>query len=389
MRRAVPRFLSVGTALLVAGPGLAQDEPSVAQRAAAGARVFGAQGCAGCHAVDGIGGGVGPDLARVAEPPTLSGITAAMWNHLPRMAARMREQGTPAPTLAPWDAADLIAFLFAIRYYSPPGDAQVGAALFTDKGCIRCHQVDGAGGVIGPPLDGVGGGAPPIEIATALWNHAPAMHREMRARKIPRPTLSGGELGHLRAYLGDSATGGIADVVMHVLPGREATGRRLFREKRCAVCHGPAGRGGAYGPDLAGTRRRNLADFAAAMWNKAPRMAAAAERARVQLPRLEPGEMADLVAYLASLQYLDQEGSPARGLARAAELGCRRCHTGGAGRTRDLTHARGVDTQGGVLAALWNHVTLPPSELETRWPRLRPRDAADLTAYFATRGDGR
>jgi mono/diheme cytochrome c family protein len=371
------------------GQGLAQDEPSVAQRAAAGAQVFGAQGCAGCHAVDGIGGGVGPDLARVAEPPTLSGITAAMWNHLPRMAAEMRERGKPATPLAPWDAADLIAFLFAIRYYNPPGDARIGAALFTGKSCVRCHQVRGAGGVVGPPLDGAGGGAPPIEIAAALWNHAPAMQREMRARRIPRPALSGAELGHLRAYLGDSQTGGIGDAVMHVLPGREATGRKLFREKRCAVCHGPEGRGGPYGPDLAGVRRSNLADFAAAMWNKAPRMAGAAERARVQLPRLEAGEMADLVAYLASLQYLDQEGSPVRGADRVAELGCRRCHTGGAGRTRDLAHARGVDTQGGVLAALWNHVALPPPQLETRWPRLRPRDAADLTAYFAKRGDGR
>jgi mono/diheme cytochrome c family protein len=384
--RIILGIVAAGAALGPA-PGLAQDEPAVAQRAAAGARVFGDRGCAGCHAVDGVGGGTGPDLARVREAPTLAGIGAALWNHLPQMAARMRARGTPAPRLDPWDAGDLIAFLFAIRYYTPAADPGTGAALFSGKGCVRCHQVRGAGGVVGPPLDGVGG-ATPIELTAALWNHAPAMAREMRARNLRRPSLSGPDLGHLRAYLGDTAAGGITQRVMHVLPGREAVGRTLFRDRRCAVCHGPDGRGGPFGPDLAAARRRDLAEFAAAMWNKAPRMAAAAGRARIELPRLEPAEMADLVAYLASLQYLGEEGSAERGAARVTSSGCRRCHSP-AGPAPDLSGARGVDTPGGVLAALWNHVALPESALARRWPRLRARDVSDLTAYLARGGGGR
>jgi cytochrome c2 len=378
---------ALGCALVLPGPGAAQQGVSVAQSAEAGARVFGAKGCAGCHAVDGVGGGVGPDLARVPEAPSLFGLTAAMWNHLPAMAARLRERDAPPPTLAPWEAGDLVAFLFAIRYYSPPGDRDLGAAVFTGKGCVRCHQVRGAGGVIGPALDDLAGRGPPIELAAALWNHAPGMEREMTGRGIRRPALTGADLGNLRAFLSDT---GMLDVgQVHLLPGREDAGRRLFRAARCAVCHGAEGRGGPFGPDLSAVPRRDLTEFAAAMWNKAPGMTAAAERARVTLPRLAAGEMADLVAYLGTLQYLAGEGSAARGAAGLGSLGCRRCHSaGGPGRAPDLARARGTSTPGGVLAALWNHVALPDSVLRTRWDTLGAGDVADLTAYFTKRGNG-
>jgi cytochrome c2 len=387
-RRAGGLLLVLGWAVTRPAPGAAQQETSVAQRALAGARVFGAKGCADCHAVDGVGGGVGPDLARVAEAPSLFGLAAAMWNHLPAMASRMRERGTTPASLAPWEAGDLVAFLFAIRYYNPPGDRDLGAAVFTEKGCVRCHQVRGMGGVVGPALDNVAGRGTPIELATALWNHAPAMEREMRARAIPRPPLTGTELGNLRAFLSDS---GILDLPqpVHLFPGREDAGQSLFRARRCAVCHGADGRGGALAPSLSSRPRRDLADFAAAMWNKAPRMLAAAGRAGVELPRLEAGEMADLVAYLGSLQYLAGEGSPERGAARLGALGCLRCHTAdGSGPAPGLGRVRGAGTRAGLLAALWNHVALPDSLIATRWTPLRPADVADLTAHFAKRGNG-
>jgi cytochrome c553 len=123
------------------------------------------------------------------------------------------------------------------------------------------------------------------------------------------------------------------------------------------------------------------------MWNKAPRMTAAAAGAGVELPRLTAGEMADLVAFLGSLRYLAGEGSAERGAARLEALGCRRCH-GAAGAAPALALARGADTPGGVLAALWNHVALPDSVLGTRWDRLSAGDVADLAAYLGKRGTG-
>lgn len=35
-------------------------------------------------------------------------------------------------------------------------DAQKGKGLFQEKGCTHCHTIEGAGGTIGPRLDGVG-----------------------------------------------------------------------------------------------------------------------------------------------------------------------------------------------------------------------------------------
>lgn len=376
----VPRTVrrAVGILLLAVAPAAAQ----VAQRVPAGAAVFGEKGCASCHAVDGVGGGVGPDLGRAAAPASLFALGAAMWNHLPAMAARMRQDDRRPPRLAPWEAADLVAFLFAIRYYNPPGDARLGEAVFTGKGCVRCHQVRGAGGAIGPPLDGVAERWSPIELAAAMWNHAPGMERAMETRGLVRPTLTGAELGHLRAFLGAGAAAPAGAAPLHVLPGRDEVGRRLFREKRCGVCHRPGGGG----PDLAGAPRRDLSDFAAAMWNKAPRMLEAARRRGLQLPRLESDEMADLVAYLGTLQYVAGEGAPARGAARLEDLGCTACHAPGA-RAVNLRRVRGTATRAAVLAGLWNHVTLADSVAPGEWPTLSAAAVADLAAYFETWGN--
>ncbi|HEU5321043.1 MAG TPA: c-type cytochrome, partial [Methylomirabilota bacterium] len=46
------------------------------QDPAAGARVFGAKGCAGCHAVRGAGGRVGPDLGRLERPRSFYDLAA-------------------------------------------------------------------------------------------------------------------------------------------------------------------------------------------------------------------------------------------------------------------------------------------------------------------------
>jgi mono/diheme cytochrome c family protein len=375
------RSALLATTILLAAAsegGTAQEPTAVAQRAAAGAQLFGSKGCAGCHAIDGVGGGIGPDLGRVTGPPSFFGLAARMWNHLPAMAARMRAGGTRPPTLAPWEAGDLAAFLFAARYYNPAGDPRRGEAAFVGKRCVVCHQVRGVGGVIGPLLDGVAARGSPIELATALWNHAPLMEREMRARGVRRPVLTGTDLGDLRAFLAETATP--PDVTLHLLPGRDDVGARLFREKRCASCHRPGG--GA--PNLSAVPRRDLAEFAAAMWNKAPRMLEAARRVGVELPRLEPGEMADLVAHLASLQYLAGEGSAGRGAARLRDLRCARCHAPG----RSAPGARAqTETRAGLLAGLWNHIALPDSLIRGEWPELDATDVADLAAYFDERGN--
>ncbi len=90
----------------------AQSLFSPMQDPAADSRVFGTKGCVKCHAVNGVGGKVGPDLGRVPRPPSFYEVAAGMWNHLPKMGERMRELGIARPQLDPRETGDLIGFLY-------------------------------------------------------------------------------------------------------------------------------------------------------------------------------------------------------------------------------------------------------------------------------------
>jgi len=389
MLRAVRNGMRAGLlvfALLMVSPVPAWAQGSAPpQDPLAGSRVFGARGCVKCHAVNGIGGRVGPDLGRLARPRSFFDLATAMWNHLPRMADRMQQLGIARPQLEVQDAADLIGFLYTLNYFDTPGNAAAGRRLFADKRCIVCHQVDGVGGVVGPNLDFLRPFRSPIYVAAAMWNHGPQMMDAMAARGIQRPTFTGPELRDLIAFLAPG-TGGPAEGPIYVLPGRADNGRRLFAEKRCAECHGP----GRVGPDL-GERatRRSTLDFAAAMWNKAPRMLAEMKRRGIAAPQLRPEDMADLIGYLHSVRYFAEPGDVQRGWAVATAKGCLTCHAVAGERGKpasDITRAR-LATPAAVIAALWNHalVTAPaPGGGKLAWPEFRPEEMADLSALLTS-----
>ena len=84
---------------LPAGASDAQGLFTTAHDPVAGEKLFAVRGCAGCHAVAGKGGRVGPDLARTARPRTFFDLAAALWNHAPKMSARIRERGGERPRL--------------------------------------------------------------------------------------------------------------------------------------------------------------------------------------------------------------------------------------------------------------------------------------------------
>jgi len=385
------RRSAVLLAWLLLAPALASAQPlfSPAQDALAGARVFDAKGCVKCHAIGGVGGKVGPDLARTARPRSFYDLTAALWNHAPQMAARMLQLGIARPHLNPLEAGDLAGYLFTLNYFDPQGNVAAGRRAFAEKRCVVCHSVGSVGGTIGPRLDGATSVASPIFLAAAMWNHTAQMAELMQREGITRPTFKGSELVDLIAFI-DSASPRMTRAPLYVLPGRVDEGGRLFVAKRCVECHGIGGAGGSAVPSLAERAlHMSLTEFAAAMWNKAPAMQQAMQsRLAGAVPELRPQEMADVVAFLYAARYFRQAGDPRKGVIAATNKGCLHCHGlyGERGKVAsDLTTATVIDTPAGVLSALWNHsfIADPRAERDrTPWPVFRGEDMADLVAYL-------
>ncbi len=357
----------------------------------AGGKVFAERGCGKCHALRGIGGGVGPDLARIQTGTSFFDLGADMWNHLPRMGARMLEAGVQRPTLTPTEMSNLIAFLFTAQYYDESGDTKVGERLFAAKGCVQCHEVGGKGGRVGPGLDFLKRANSPLLVAAAMWNHGPEMAEAMKAKGIPRPTFQGKEMVDLIAYIVTAAKADTGETAQ-VIPGTPERGQRLFIEKRCVVCHRVGGNGGTVGPDL-GRRGHHvsLTQFAALMWNHGPSMWAKMKEHGIQVPRLTGQEMADVVAYLYVSHYFDQ---PALGRSHGQQLvqskGCLTCHSvrGKGGKIgADFATSKVVGSPASLLAAMWNHsrwMEAQAQKQEVPWPILTGQELADITTYLGS-----
>lgn len=373
---------------LALGCDIAGAQPlfSTGQDPIAGARLFTDKGCAGCHAVDGRGGGVGPDLSRTPRPRTFYDLAAALWNHAPRMAGAMKRAGVTRPRLSTRESGDIAAYLFTLNYFDPAGNAEAGRRVFSDKGCVACHRVGETGGSVGPRLDALKPYGSPIALAAAMWNHGPAMTAAMAAKGIARPTFERTELLDLIAYLyRESPT--LPTGRLYVLPGRAAEGAKAFTERGCVQCHAPAASTTTATVDLAERQaNKGLVDFAATMWNKAPAMTDAMKARGVKVPQLAPQTMADIVAYLYSVRYFADAGDPRNGVVVTQQKGCFECHGlyGERGkRASDLAAAKGLGTPAGTLAALWNHSFLAGGRTSTAQAAgFTGREMADLVAYL-------
>ena len=388
--------LCLGAAAAAAAAALAPAAEGAAPDPVDGSRLFVNKGCVTCHAVDGEGGKIGPDLGRISTGRTLLGMAAVMWNHSPRMTERIKEAKVVRPKFTAEEMANLFAFLTYTGYLGTPGDPKRGADLFRDRSCVRCHAVGGAGGTVGPGLDRFKRYISPIVLAAAMWNHGPKMQTVMQQAGIARPQLSGEEIAHLLAYIRSAGRGG-PESGEYLLPGNPEVGRQVFQQKRCSACHGAEGTGGV-GPDF--RRRREsfqggLTQVAALMWNHGPAIWRKMTEMNIPFPSLTDQEMANLVAFLYSLPYFDEPGNTARGREVFERKGCAACH-GPSGRGQagapDLTKALGAAQPIAIAAAMWNHGFAMEQMARARglpWPDLDARDLADVMAFLRGAPRGR
>ena len=158
-----------------------------------GEKLFSEKGCIQCH-----GPGKEVDLTRRKEfPRTLTQLAGTMWNHSHEMRKSMEEKGITRQNLSPQEMANLIAYLFSIRYFDEPGDPDRGKAIFIKRQCNLCHAKDSQK----VDLSDLKGQISPISMAQMMWNHGPEMLERMRKVKVPWQKIDGKEVVDLMEYL--------------------------------------------------------------------------------------------------------------------------------------------------------------------------------------------
>ncbi len=172
-----------------------------------GRRVFVQKQCARCHGTRGQGTAAGPNLRAATERLRVAQIAGQLWNHSPQMGAAMQAAGVPFPRFRGTEMADLISFLYYLRFYETAGDLRVGEQLFVTKGCAACHPI-GEAPAAGPDLSQSEVLRTPLGLATAMWDHAPAMYAQIQSAHVEWPRFEGDEMRDLSVYLRSLASRG-------------------------------------------------------------------------------------------------------------------------------------------------------------------------------------
>ncbi|MEP6917006.1 MAG: c-type cytochrome [Acidobacteriota bacterium] len=221
---------------------------------AAGARVYHTT-CVGCHGPTGAGVG-SVDLRRGPLPrgSTDAALSAIITSGVP-------QSGMPAFRLNPEELRGVVAFIRAGLDATGPsaalsGDASRGRLVVQGRGhCLDCHRLDGRGNYGGPDLSEIGTARTPEGLRRSLLDPSAAMH------PINRP---------VRAVTRD---------------GRVVTGRRVNEDTYTVQLITAEGR-------LVSLVKTELRDWSFSLSSPMPSYR----------DTLLPGEIADLVAYLASLK---------------------------------------------------------------------------------------
>jgi cytochrome c2 len=267
-------------------------------------------------------------------------------------------------------------------------DPEAGMKLFWNKGCVRCHPVLGEGGKVGPDLSRSDATANGLELAAAMWSHAPQMWQRMQQERVVLPTFSQEEVEDLFAFL--------ALVRSFDEPGNAAAGHELFQSKHCVECHSIRGEGGRRGPDLATVAsNRNPVAWVAAMWNHVPGMFRALGERGVQFPKFQGTEMVDLQAYIrlkAGAEIRNRTYLHPPSVENGARLfqskQCIRCHSIGAQGAKvgpDLTRVQLPRRYGEIAVVMWNHAPQMNRLSEAQavpYPTFQTQELADVLAFL-------
>ena len=337
-----------------------------------GERVFESEGCSQCHAINGKGGHIGPDLGRAIDRSFTPALLAStMWNHAPTMWATMTKQNVKRGGLNEQAAADLFAYFYSVRFFEKPGDAGRGKRLFHEKTCDACHGLTNSPNAAAPPVAKWQSLGDPIELTQAMWNHSGAMYAEFQHKKLSWPQLSAQDLSDLLVYFRN----------LPGTPARQSTfittsgshGEALFDSKGCKACHDASSL--LLRTSLDG---RTLTDVAAALWDHQPRM-------RTPPAHFEPNEMRELLSYLWANQFFSVSGSAERGKKIFVAKRCATCHDDPASGAPDLSKRLEAVNGSTMVSVLWLHGPQMLEQMKAKgikWPRFEAKEMSDVIAYL-------
>ncbi len=364
----IPLCAAAGVGSRLWGAGISADS-------ARGAQVFELQGCSGCHVLNGVDKGIGPDLGRIADRGfTPASLAATMWNHAPAMWVETQLRSVPRPAMDEQQATDLFAFFYSLRFFEEPGDASRGKALFTRRKCANCHGPIAFRPADPKPVDQWTVPGDSLELVETMWNHSTAMRAEMARSKIALPHLSGQELADLLVYVRSVQKLPRRRGVFRAATAEE--GKGLFESKTCATCHQSGSRFFS-----SGARDETLTDIAADMWNHGRDM-------NLQTV-FEPGQMRAIAAYIWSRRLTENYGKANAGANVFAAKKCAVCHDDKSSGAPPLTATKDAGLSAAtMLSALTRHGPVMLDRMREKrlaWPHFSAGEMTDLIAYLNVR----
>ncbi len=385
----IPVILLVAVFVQVRRPNTTRRALYIVGEPARGAALFfGDKQCGICHSVNGSGGRVAPDLSGTYPgTPAMGWLVTVLWNHGPGMWRQIRQKNEPYPQLNSQEMADILAFLYQASSIDRPGDPGAGQRVFNQKGCVHCHSVGGTGGKAAPELSAIATAGDSNAWTTAMLNHAGSMIAPITSSLGQWPQFAGNEMNDLMAYVNTNSPQPATN--LRPIPGNAERGWGVF-QGRCIQCHSVRGQGGSVGPELGPEHDLPLTtgQFAGILWNHAPAMLRQGRQNGIPPPVLQGNEMADLLAFLASLRYFEPSGSALVGERVFSQRGCAACHGRLAEGTQigpGLRSGPEAFTTVSFTAALWRHgprMIDRAEELGIPWPTLKATDIGDLVSFL-------
>ena len=253
-------------------------------------------------------------------------------------------------------------------------DAQHGAAVMRAEGCLECHTIPGSAAEQGSTSHTT---APDLgqrlapnytvpTLASALWNHTPAMWARISSQAMAQPTLREADWEDVFLYL--------YSLQFFDRPALARRGEQVFKNKHCADCHSSK-TGAVAKPVTAWPPMDGPVMLIYQMWNHASSMKKELTTHR-KWSTLTGQDLQDLTAYFQNIQRMPRNVRIS--LSNAAEGGivvglqCGGCHAG----TDSLAVIVHNKTLMDIGAALWNH--LPQVKAITV---ISPEEMRQVVAY--------